>query len=41
MLEDKKITKVQEENAIKEGLLHIGDIMKQCIEKGCDTEGVL
>src|SRR3989344_5626389 len=31
----------REENAIKEGLLHIGDIMKQCIEKGCDTEGVL
>jgi L-serine dehydratase len=29
------------ETEIKSGLLHIADVMKECINKGCHTEGIL
>ena len=39
VMENEKTWKTEEE--IKKGLLHIWDVMKSCVERGCQQEGVL
>lgn len=39
MIENEKTWKTEEE--IKKGLLHIWTVMQQCVERGCNQEGIL